>query len=667
MRACAKHLALVLAAAVLPAVPLPAVAGWLPDGAPIAVAPGNQSAPGMAPDGAGGAYLAWADARILPVQAFVQRITATGDPAPGWPANGRLVAGSTLAQTGVVVAPDGAGGALVSWSVRHADGSVFQMLERIRGDGSLAPGWPASGVTCDSIANGGTASCQFSGAPQGIVPDGVGGAFVLYYFGTYSCLGYSCSGGGTNYALHVNAGGVPDWAAPGVPVGGTPLFYPNTVGILGATGIPDGSGGLVAFGYGYEGGNTLKHVNAAGAVLWTASFGSVIGSLGQLAPDGSGGVYAVWDNLTAPVVTDGDSVVAQHWTASGAIAPGWPAQGAALGLAASNGSVLGCAPDGAGGVLAEWSQELGGSNHPTLLASRVLQDGAPAPDWPAGGEPVTTMPGAGPPAAMVADGAGGAFFAWTNPAPDVFGVRLDGAGSVAAGWSVGGTPVCTASGSQTLTAAISPEPGEAFFAWQDGRNGVDADVFAQKLPFDQAVPVEVSVAQATAGPDGARLEWLVVGQVTGPIQVERSRDGVSWVTLGTAPRDGSGMVTWVDRAAEPGARLAYRLSLDLSGRATEAGEAWVTMPGARLAIVRSTPNPSRGWPTVTVTLPAGERATLELLDAAGRRVAAEDVGAPGAGTHAVRLAGARLPPAGIYLLRLTQGARAVTARVQILP
>ena len=44
---------------------------------------------------------------------------------------------------------------------------------------------------------------------------------------------------------------------------------------------------------------------------------------------------------------------------------------------------------------------------------------------------------------------------------------------------------------------------------------------------------------------------------------------------------------------------------------------------------------------------------LELLDVAGRRVGSREVGALGAGRHQVEFQG-RLP-AGIYLVRLTQG------------
>lgn len=76
------------------------------------------------------------------------------------------------------------------------------------------------------------------------------------------------------------------------------------------------------------------------------------------------------------------------------------------------------------------------------------------------------------------------------------------------------------------------------------------------------------------------------------------------------------------------------------------------------------PNPSRGGAmTVRFTLPTAAPARLELLDVSGRRIASHEVGA---GRHTLDLgAGRRLAP-GLYLVRLTQGANARTARAVVL-
>ena len=87
-------------------------------------------------------------------------------------------------------------------------------------------------------------------------------------------------------------------------------------------------------------------------------------------------------------------------------------------------------------------------------------------------------------------------------------------------------------------------------------------------------------------------------------------------------------------------------------------------PAAALAILA--PNPARTTTLrVAFTLTSSEPAALALHDIAGRRVLERTLGA-GPGRHEVDLLqGATLPP-GIYLIRLTQGTRAVTRRVAVL-
>ncbi len=77
------------------------------------------------------------------------------------------------------------------------------------------------------------------------------------------------------------------------------------------------------------------------------------------------------------------------------------------------------------------------------------------------------------------------------------------------------------------------------------------------------------------------------------------------------------------------------------------------------------PNPSPSQLTVTFTLPSAHPALLELMDVAGRRVAAREVGSLGPGRHEVRLGEPSRVPAGVYLVSLTQDGRRVVARAAI--
>ena len=80
--------------------------------------------------------------------------------------------------------------------------------------------------------------------------------------------------------------------------------------------------------------------------------------------------------------------------------------------------------------------------------------------------------------------------------------------------------------------------------------------------------------------------------------------------------------------------------------------------------VRVSPNPARGAATVQVSVPEAGVVRVEVYDALGRRVALLHDGALGAGTHAFRLSPEALP-AGVYVVRASAGAVAVSRRVTV--
>lgn len=90
-------------------------------------------------------------------------------------------------------------------------------------------------------------------------------------------------------------------------------------------------------------------------------------------------------------------------------------------------------------------------------------------------------------------------------------------------------------------------------------------------------------------------------------------------------------------------------------------------PGSALSLAPVRPNPARGGAlTVRFALADASPARLELIDVTGRAIGSREVGALGAGAHAVTLAaGARLRP-GLYFVRLRQGGSERVERVTVL-
>ena len=77
------------------------------------------------------------------------------------------------------------------------------------------------------------------------------------------------------------------------------------------------------------------------------------------------------------------------------------------------------------------------------------------------------------------------------------------------------------------------------------------------------------------------------------------------------------------------------------------------------------PNPTTSALRVTFGLPSSRPASLALFDVSGRKLLAREVGGLGPGLHTVSLSERAILPAGVYVVRLTQGGRSLTTRVAV--
>ena len=68
---------------------------------------------------------------------------------------------------------------------------------------------------------------------------------------------------------------------------------------------------------------------------------------------------------------------------------------------------------------------------------------------------------------------------------------------------------------------------------------------------------------------------------------------------------------------------------------------------------------------VSFSLPDAGRATLDMLDIAGRRVASIEVGAAGAGRHVVSFGNSASFHAGVYLVRLRHAGHSIVRKCVI--
>jgi hypothetical protein len=292
--------------------------GWIAGGTPVCLAPVDQEPESLCPDGAGGAYFAWDDYRdgtergylthlspngsvapgwpingklitdvatasgaiclveeadgclavwtdlrgmtSLGVNMFATRLTAVGDPYPGWPSGGIAVLGSGTVREVRAAVSDGAGGAFVGWDDNRGGTSEYNPFnydlyaQHVVGAGIVDSRWPANGL----------AVCSATGAQYDfdLAPDSQSGALFVWEdsrSGVFQMYGQR---------ILADATVAPGWTPNGnlLATSGISKFLPNVVG--------DGSGGAYAAWVQYpaDGSNTIfgQHVSADGTLdpMW---------------------------------------------------------------------------------------------------------------------------------------------------------------------------------------------------------------------------------------------------------------------------------------------------------------------------------------------------------------------------------------------------------------
>jgi hypothetical protein len=174
---------------------------------PLVVVGWDQKGPSVSPDGTGGFFLAWVDARDDVGDIYAQRFAADGQPL--WQAGHVPVAVASDGQDAVVAAHADDGALLLAWVDRRGGGPDIYAQKLAPGDGSAL--WTANGrAVCTATDS------QFRPALAG---DGEGGAIIAWF--DYR----NASGPPWNldiYAQRITAAGAAAWTHDGVQVCGAP-------------------------------------------------------------------------------------------------------------------------------------------------------------------------------------------------------------------------------------------------------------------------------------------------------------------------------------------------------------------------------------------------------------------------------------------------------------
>lgn len=191
--------------------------------------------------------------------------------------------------------------------------------------------------------------------------------------------------------------------------------------------------------------------------------------------DANGGAIISWDD-NRNSSTNATDIFAQRINANGIIK--WTTNGVAICNNSAHQQSSAIADAGQGNAIITWEDfRLGNYD---IYAQKI--DSSGNIQWTANGVAICSKSTHQKNPKIVGDNAGGAIIVWedsVNNFWDIYAQRVSSTGAVL--WTIGGVGICAAGNTQLNPKIESDGLGGAIITWQDKRNNVDYDIYAQRI------------------------------------------------------------------------------------------------------------------------------------------------------------------------------------------
>ncbi|MGZ3866469.1 MAG: T9SS type A sorting domain-containing protein [Bacteroidia bacterium] len=280
------------------------------------------------------------------------------------------------------------------------------------------------------------------------------------------------------YAQRIDSKGNAKWIANGVPVC-TELNQQSAV-----TAVSDSSGGAIIVWHDYRNPKRnlyAQRIDSSGNVLWTAdgipvAFRNFDQQNPKILNDGNHGAVILWQDSVGGAY----DIYAQRLSPSGAQL--WSGGIAVCSYPLSQVNVK-AQINNAGDIYVTWQDKRNGSDYDIYVQKLNL---AGAAQWTANGINVCNLAGTQSNPKISITSAGDAIITWQDKRNgvdyDVYAQRVNAAGTPQ--WTTNGVAVCNTAGTSQSAVDITTQgiSNGAIITWKDARNGTNnIDIYAQKL------------------------------------------------------------------------------------------------------------------------------------------------------------------------------------------
>jgi hypothetical protein len=293
--------------------------------------------------------------------------------------------------------------------------------------------------------------------------------------------------------------------------------------------------------------------------------------------------------------------------------------------------------DGAGGALFAWTDPRTSGNGSDIYALHIDRDAQRLPGWDFYGQPVCDAIGEQSQPRLAQDGFGGAWVVWKDQRSDLAGdlrySHVLSNGAFASGFTSSGLQLVTAAGVQGEARIAGDGAGGFIAVWRDERSG-NADIYIQHVLANGTLP---------AG-------WPVNGKPLTTAAGTQEQPAIASTGAGRV------LVAWRDARTSPSRIYAAAV--------VDAGTTAVPVTGAgalRISASAASPTEVR----LRLSLPTAGTARVEVVDVSGRRLASRECSGPLDAATVTLRAAVPLEP-GRYFARVTQDGASASTGVIVL-